>query len=411
MPSARREIHGPHVSGEAPGPGHAGAHVNADSLPALSRDEMVRYSRHLILPDVALDGQRRIKAARVLLVGAGGLGSPAALYLAAAGIGTIGIVDFDVVDVTNLQRQILHGTADIGRSKLASARARIADLNPHVNVETHETRLTSANALDILGDYDIIVDGTDNFATRYLTNDACVILGKPNVYGSIFRFDGQASVFSTLDGPCYRCLFPTPPPPGLVPSCAEGGVLGVLPGLVGTIQATETLKLVLGVGDSLAGRLLIIDALGMQFHTVTVPRDPACPACGTREITELIDYDEYCGAPGGVAPQAEGNLPELTPRELAARLAAGSDVVLIDVREPYEWEIGRIEGARLIPLGLLAGQMSSLDGTSDIVVYCRSGIRSADAARQLRAAGFRVSNLAGGILRWSDDVDATVPKY
>ena len=377
----------------------------------LSRDEMLRYSRHLILPDVALDGQRRIKAARVLLVGAGGLGSPAALYLAAAGIGTIGLVDFDIVDVTNLQRQILHGTADIGRSKLESARARINELNPHVNVETHETRLTSANALDILGAYDIIVDGTDNFATRYLTNDACVMLGKPNVYGSIFRFDGQASVFATLDGPCYRCLFPKPPPPGLVPSCAEGGVLGVLPGLVGTIQATETLKLVLGAGESLAGRLLIIDALNMRFHTVTVPRDPDCPACGTREITELIDYDEYCGTPGGTAPHEASDVPELTPRELAARLALGSDVSLIDVREPYEWDIGRIEGARLIPLGQLGGQMASLDSTRDIVVYCRSGMRSADAVRQLRAAGFRASNLIGGILRWSDDVDRTIPKY
>jgi sulfur-carrier protein adenylyltransferase/sulfurtransferase len=387
------------------------ASANGDGLPALSRDEIQRYSRHLILPDVALDGQRRIKAARVLLVGAGGLGSPAALYLAAAGIGTIGLVDFDVVDVTNLQRQILHGTADVGHSKLQSARARIASLNPHVNVETHETRLTSANALEIFAGYDIIVDGTDNFATRYLTNDACVMLGKPNVYGSIFRFDGQASVFSTADGPCYRCLFPDPPPPGLVPSCAEGGVLGVLPGLVGTIQATEALKLVLGIGDSLIGRLLLIDALGMRFHTVSVARDPACPACGTREITTLIDYDEYCGIPGGQSPHADRDVPEMTPRELAARLATPVPLALIDVREPYEWQIGRIPGARLIPLGELPGQLSSLDSATDVVVYCRSGVRSADAARQLRAAGFRAANLAGGILRWSDDVDPTVPKY
>jgi sulfur-carrier protein adenylyltransferase/sulfurtransferase len=387
------------------------ASANGDGLPALSRDEIQRYSRHLILPDVALDGQRRIKAARVLLVGAGGLGSPAALYLAAAGIGTIGLVDFDVVDVTNLQRQILHGTADVGHSKLQSARARIASLNPHVNVETHETRLTSANALEIFAGYDIIVDGTDNFATRYLTNDACVMLGKPNVYGSIFRFDGQASVFSTADGPCYRCLFPDPPPPGLVPSCAEGGVLGVLPGLVGTIQATEALKLVLGIGDSLIGRLLLIDALGMRFHTVSVARDPACPACGTREITTLIDYDEYCGIPGGRSPHADRDVPEMTPRELAARLATPVPLALIDVREPYEWQIGRIPGARLIPLGELPGQLSSLDSATDVVVYCRSGVRSADAARQLRAAGFRAANLAGGILRWSDDVDPTVPKY
>jgi sulfur-carrier protein adenylyltransferase/sulfurtransferase len=378
-------------------------------LPSLSREELLRYSRHLILPDVALDGQRRIKAARVLLVGAGGLGSPAALYLAAAGVGTLGIVDFDVVDVTNLQRQVLHGTSDIGRSKLESARERIADLNPHVNVETHETRLTSENALEILGRYDIIVDGTDNFATRYLTNDACVMLGKPNVYGSIFRFDGQASVFAMPDGPCYRCLFPTPPPPGLVPSCAEGGVLGVLPGLVGTIQATETLKLILGTGDSLVGRLLLIDAMGMRFHTVRVPRDPACPACGTREITSLIDYDEYCGNPGEI--DMHDDVREVTPRELAERLDRKDDFELIDVREPYEWQIGQIPGARLIPLGRLAGAMSSLDSTRDIVVYCRSGVRSADATRQLQAAGFRAANLAGGILRWSDDVDPSVTKY
>lgn len=378
----------------------------------LSRDELLRYSRHLILPDVGLDGQKRIKAARVLLVGAGGLGSPSALYLAAAGVGTLGLVDFDVVDVSNLQRQVLHGTSAIGRPKLESARARIADINPHVNVETYETRLTSANALEILGKYDVIVDGTDNFATRYLTNDACVMLGKPNVYGSIFRFEGQASVFSTPDGPCYRCLFPNPPPPGLVPSCAEGGVLGVLPGLVGTIQATEALKLILGAGESLAGRLLLIDAMSMRFHTVRVPRDPQCPACGTREITELIDYDEYCGTPGGVDPGHQmSNVPEITPRVLAERLAKHEDFDLIDVREPYEWQIARLPGARLIPLGELAGRMSSLDSTREIVVYCRSGARSADATRHLRAAGFHASNLAGGILRWSDEVDPTVQKY
>jgi adenylyltransferase/sulfurtransferase len=378
----------------------------------LSRDELLRYSRHLILPEVGLDGQKRIKAARVLLVGAGGLGSPSALYLAAAGVGTLGLVDFDVVDVSNLQRQVLHGTSAIGRPKLESARARIADINPHVNVETYETRLTSANALEILGKYDVIVDGTDNFATRYLTNDACVMLGKPNVYGSIFRFEGQASVFSTPDGPCYRCLFPNPPPPGLVPSCAEGGVLGVLPGLVGTIQATEALKLILGTGESLAGRLLLIDAMSMRFHTVRVPRDPQCPACGTREITELIDYDEYCGTPGGVDPGHQmSNVPEITPRVLAERLAKHEDFDLIDVREPYEWQIARLPGARLIPLGELAGTMSSLDSRREIVVYCRSGARSADATRHLRAAGFRASNLAGGILRWSDEVDPTVQKY
>ena len=382
-----------------------------DELPPLSRDEVLRYSRHLVLPDVGVEGQRRIKAARVLLVGAGGLGSPAALYLAAAGVGTLGLVDFDVVDISNLQRQIVHGTSSVGRSKLESARARIQDLNPHVQVETHETRLTSANALDILDGYDIVVDGTDNFATRYLTNDACVLLGKPNVYGSIFRFDGQASVFATLDGPCYRCLFPTPPPPGQVPSCEEGGVLGVLPGLVGTIQATETLKLIVGVGETLVGRLLLIDALHMRFHTVRIQRDPTCPACGTREITSLIDYDEYCGTSPSIHSSTQAESVDLTPNELAQRLADQEDFALIDVREPYEWEIGRIPGARLIPLGSLRHAMGSLDAAREIVVYCRSGVRSADAARVLRAAGFRALNLTGGILRWSDDVDPSVPKY
>jgi molybdopterin/thiamine biosynthesis adenylyltransferase/rhodanese-related sulfurtransferase len=376
----------------------------------LTREELHRYSRHLILPDVALDGQMRIKAARVLLVGAGGLGSPAALYLAAAGVGTLGLVDFDVVDVTNLQRQVLHGTSAVGQSKLESARDRIGDLNPNVEVEMHETRLTSANALEIMREYDVIVDGTDNFATRYLTNDACVLLGKPNVYGSIFRFEGQASIFAMPDGPCYRCLFPNPPPPGLVPSCAEGGVLGVLPGIVGTIQATEALKLILGIGDTLVGRLLLIDAMGMRFHTVRVPRDPNCPACGTREIQELIDYDEYCGTPGGEMP-ARNDVPEITPTELAARLDAKDDFDLIDVREPYEWQLGRLPTARLIPLGQLPSALSTLDSTRDIVVYCRSGKRSADATLQLRSAGFRATNLAGGILRWSDEVDPTIPKY
>ena len=378
--------------------------------PDLTREELHRYSRHLILPDVALDGQMRIKAARVLLVGAGGLGSPAALYLAAAGVGTLGLVDFDVVDVTNLQRQVLHGTSAVGQPKLESARDRIGDLNPNVEVEMHETRLTSANALEIMREYDVIVDGTDNFATRYLTNDACVLLGKPNVYGSIFRFEGQASIFAMPDGPCYRCLFPNPPPPGLVPSCAEGGVLGVLPGIVGTIQATEALKLILGIGDPLVGRLLLIDAMGMRFHTVRVPRDPNCPACGTHEIQELIDYDEYCGTPGGEMP-ARSDVPEITPTELAARLDAEEDFDLIDVREPYEWQLGRLPTARLIPLGQLPAALSTLDSTRDIVVYCRSGKRSADATLQLRAAGFRAVNLAGGILRWSDEVDPSLPKY
>src|SRR3954468_22101315 len=338
----------------------------------LSNEEVLRYSRHLILPDVGIDGQRKLKAGRILLIGAGGLGSPLALYLAAAGVGTLGLVDFDVVDVSNLQRQVLHGTKDIGRPKLESARERIHDVNPHVHVELYETRLTSANALEIIGDYDIVVDGTDNFATRYLTNDACVLLGKPNVYGSIFRFEGQASVFSTPDGPCYRCLFPEPPPPGLVPNCAEGGVLGVLPGIIGSIQAAEALKLALKIGGSLAGRLLLVDALGMSFRTVTLRRDPSCPACGTRTITELMDYDQFCGAPGAAPDRDENEVVEITPRELAARLLEAADLDLIDVREPGEWDIAHLHGARLVPLGTLGTAMGTLDRSREIVVMCRS---------------------------------------
>jgi molybdopterin/thiamine biosynthesis adenylyltransferase/rhodanese-related sulfurtransferase len=381
-------------------------------LPELSPDEILRYSRHLIIPDVALQGQRALKASRVLLVGAGGLGSPLALYLAAAGVGTLGLVDFDVVDLTNLQRQVLHGTKDVGRSKLASARDRLADVNPHVHVESYETQLTSANALEILRDYDVVVDGTDNFPTRYLTNDACVILDKPNVYGSIFRFEGQASVFATEAGPCYRCLFREPPPPGLVPSCAEGGVLGILPGIIGTIQATETIKLLLGIGETLIGRLLLFDALRMRVRTMQLRRDPTCPACGTREIRELIDYEEFCGVRQAARVEAGNAVPELAPRDLAERLRAGDDLALIDVREPHEWEIARIDGAQLIPLASLAEALPALDSTRDIVVHCKTGVRSAKAVRQLQAAGFtRVWNLAGGITRWSEDVDPTVPKY
>ena len=385
----------------------------ADSrLPDLSPDEILRYSRHLIIPDVALDGQRRLKGSRVLLVGAGGLGSPLALYLAAAGVGTLGLVDFDVVDLTNLQRQIVHGTKDVGRSKIASAEERIADVNPHVRVEPYETQLTSVNALEIMRDYDVIVDGTDNFPTRYLTNDACVLLGKPNVYGSIFRFEGQASVFATADGPCYRCLFREPPPPGLVPSCAEGGVLGVLPGIIGTIQATETIKLLLGIGQPLIGRLLLFDALRMQVRTMQLRKDPACPACGTREIRELIDYEEFCGIRQAAVAEAGNPVPEIAPRELAERMRAGDDLVLIDVREPHEWEIARIAGAQLVPLASLAGALSELDSSRDIVVHCKVGSRSAKAVRQLQAAGFkRVWSLTGGIQRWSDDVDPTVARY
>jgi adenylyltransferase/sulfurtransferase len=376
----------------------------------LDSDEILRYSRHLILPEFGLEAQRRLKGSSVLLVGAGGLGSPLGLYLAAAGVGRLGIVDFDVVDATNLQRQVIHGTGDVGRPKLDSARDRIQDLNPNVHVETYETRLTSANALDIAADYDVIVDGTDNFATRYLVNDTSVLLGKPNVYGSIFRFEGQASVLATAEGPCYRCLFREPPPPGLVPSCAEGGVLGVLPGLVGVIQATETIKLLTGVGEPLIGRLLLIDALSMKFRTLKLHRDPLCPACGTREIRSLQDYERFCGLDADAVH--EGELAELLPTELSERLAQGHDIDLIDVREPQEWALGHIPSARLIPLGTLPSALAALDSARDVVVYCKGGVRGARAARALQAAGFRrVWNLTGGILRWSKDVDPTIPQY
>ena len=394
----------------------------AQATAPLSTDELIRYSRHILLPGVGEAGQQRLKDARVLLVGAGGLGSPAALYLAAAGVGTLGLVDFDAVELTNLQRQLLHGTRDLGRPKVNSARDRLADVNPHVHVETHETRLTSANAMELLGAYDVIVDGSDNFQTRYLVNDACVLLGTPYVYGSIIRFEGQASVFAAADGPCYRCLFREPPPPGMVPTCAEGGVLGVLPGLVGTIQATETLKLLLGAGDSLVGRLLLVDALKMRFREIALRRDPECPACGTRELRELIDYDVFCGVTdprsareGGMAHahHEHGSSPdEVTPRELAARLASGEDVELVDVREPYEWAIAHLEGARLVPMAELEGAIATLPRHHDVVVYCHHGIRSAAAAAALRRAGIpRAITLAGGIDRWSVEVDPTVRRY
>ena len=377
------------------------------TLPELTADETRRYSRHLLLPPVGPEGQRKLKAARVLLVGGGGLGSPAALYLAAAGIGTIGLVEFDAVSESNLQRQVLYGTADVGRPKLDAARERIADLNPLVQLEAHAARLSAQNALDIVRAYDVVLDGTDNFPTRYLVNDACVLTRRPYVYGSVFRFEGQASVFGAPDGPCYRCLFPEPPPPGAVPDCEEGGVLGVLPGLIGVIQATEVLKLVLGAGDALIGRLLLVDALRMQFRTLRLERDPECPACGTRTLQTLIDYEAFCGIRGG-----EDAVPEIAPHELAARFAAGERPLLLDVREPREWEMARIEGARLVPLGTLAGAIPSLDREAEIVVMCKSGVRSANAARQLRDAGFRrVLNLAGGIKRWSADVDPRVPTY
>jgi adenylyltransferase/sulfurtransferase len=379
----------------------------ADALPKLTQEEILRYGRHLIIPDVGLTGQRRLKDARVLMIGAGGLGSPIGLYLAAAGVGTIGIVEFDTVDESNLQRQILHGTKDVGRKKLDSATDRIHDVNPNVKVIGHDTRFDGSNALDLIKGYDLVVDGTDNFAARYLTNDACVLLGKPNVYGSIFRFEGQASVFCTKDGPCFRCLHRDPPPPGAVPSCAEGGVLGVLPGLLGTIQATEAVKLITGIGQPLIGRLLLVDALQMSFRTVKLRRDPDCPACGKRTITTLVEYTELCGLHAD-----DTDVPTIEPAELEERLGRGDAIDLIDVREPVEWEIGRIDGARLAPLDRILETLSTIDLEKDVVVYCKVGGRSARAVRQLKAAGLtRVWNLAGGIDRWSAEVDPTVPRY
>lgn len=391
---------------------HAGV-ASADVLPGLDPSELLRYSRHIGLSEVGEDGQRRLKQSSVLVVGAGGLGSPAALYLAAAGVGRIGIVDFDTVDLSNLQRQVLHDTARVGSRKTSSARTRLEAINPHVHVETIDGELTVANALDIIREYDVVVDGTDNFKTRYLTNDACVLLGRPNVYGSVLRFEGQASVFATADGPCYRCLFREPPPPGMVPNCADAGVLGVLPGLIGTIQATETIKLLLGAGETLAGRLLLVDALRMRFRTIQLRRDPECPACGTRELTELIDYDEFCGTTRTEVP--DSRMPvvrEVTPRELAERLQRGDAIDVIDVREPYEWRIAHLEGARLIPLGRFGADWSSLPRDRDIVVYCHHGTRSQAAAEFLTARGYdAVWNLAGGIDRWSTDVDHGLPRY
>jgi adenylyltransferase/sulfurtransferase len=378
------------------------------SRPAsFSPEEMNRYSRHMIIPEFGVEGQRRLKEASVLLVGTGGLGSPLALYLAAAGVGRLGLVDFDVVDYTNLQRQIIHTTHDVGRSKLESAREKIAAVNPFVTVDTHETRLTSANALDILAGYDLVIDGTDNFPTRYLVNDACVLLGKPNVYGSIFRFEGQASVFDARRGPCYRCLYPEPPPPGMVPSCAEGGVLGILPGIIGTIQANEAVKLLVNLGNPLIGRLLLFDALEMEFREVRLRKDPGCPLCGENPtVTGLIDYEAFCGVGAPAPPPA---VPEITVRELAA---LRDRVLLVDVRDPHELDIARIPGSVNIPLGQFRDRFGELDRDADIVVHCRSGVRSARAAKVLRDAGYpRVRNLTGGILAWSDEIDPSVPKY
>jgi sulfur-carrier protein adenylyltransferase/sulfurtransferase len=377
--------------------------------PALTREELVRYSRHILLPQVGEGGQRALKKSRVLLVGAGGLGSPIGLYLAAAGVGTIGLVDFDTVDLSNLQRQIIHGSSAVGTAKIDSARERLLDVNPNVTLEPYETRLTSQNALEIASAYDLIVDGTDNFATRYLVNDTSVLLGIPNVYGSVYRFEGQASVFGAKDGPCYRCLFRDPPPPDLVPSCAEGGVLGVVPGLVGTIQATEALKMLLGLGETLVGKLLMIDVMNMSFRTLSIQKDPECPACGTHEITELIDYDEYCAGPGAHVPAA---VTEIEPAQLAHRLEAGEELEIIDVREPFEWAMGHIPGARLVPLGRIAEEIPRLDKRRETVLYCKVGGRSLAAARQLVEAGVsNVRNLSGGILRWIDEVDPTMPRY
>jgi sulfur-carrier protein adenylyltransferase/sulfurtransferase len=378
---------------------------------ALSNDEILRYSRHLIMPEVGMEGQQKLKAAHVLCIGAGGLGSPLALYLAAAGVGTLGIVDFDVVDYTNLQRQIIHSTADVGRKKLESAGEKLKAINPFLNIQTFETKLTSENALKIFADFDIIADGTDNFPTRYLVNDACVLTGKPNVYGSIFRFEGQASVFATEEGPCYRCLYPEPPPPGLVPSCAEGGVLGILPGLVGVIQATEVIKLILGKGDPLIGRLLLVDALGMKFRELKLRKNPDCPVCGPHPtITKLIDYNEFCGMRGEETPMT-ANVPEIQVEELKKKLDAGEEIFVLDVREPHEYQICNI-GGYLIPLGDLPKRVHELDSSREIVAHCRSGVRSGKAVAFLRQAGFRkVHNLAGGILAWADRVDPKMPKY
>ena len=378
----------------------------------LSKEEIQRYSRHLIMPEVGMEGQLKLARAKVLMIGAGGLGAPLGLYLAAAGVGRLGIVDFDVVDFTNLQRQITFSTSDVGRPKIQAAKERLAGLNPQIRIDTHETRLTSDNALDLFRDYDIVVDGTDNFPTRYLVNDACVLLGKPNVYGSIFRFEGQATVFNYPAGPCYRCLYPEPPPPGLVPSCAEGGVLGVLPGIVGAIQAMETIKLILGTGEPLAGRLLLFDALAMHFRELRLRKNPACPICGEhRTITKLIDYEEFCGIRGEETAPVTNGIPEITPRELKTRLDRGDDLFILDVREPHEYQICNLHG-HLIPLGELPRRVSELDSSREIVAHCRSGKRSADAIEFLKQAGFqKVWNLKGGILAWSDEVDPTVPKY
>jgi adenylyltransferase/sulfurtransferase len=394
------------------------ASTSPTQLPELTRDELSRYARHLILPEVGVEGQQKLKAARVLCVGAGGLGSPLALYLAAAGVGTLGLVDFDVVDASNLQRQILHTTGDVGRKKLDSAEEKLAALNPAVHVVKHETMLSSTNAMDILKDYDIVADGTDNFPTRYLVNDACVLLGKPNVYGSVFRFEGQASVFATREGPCYRCLYPEPPPPGTVPSCAEGGVLGILPGLIGIIQATEVIKLILGKGEALVGRLLLVDALSMRFRELKLKKNPECPVCGAHPtVTSLIDYQQFCGIVPEASPEAgqettlKNGIPQMTVQELKVRRDRGDDLFVLDVREPYEYQIANI-GGTLIPQNEVPQRLAEIDRNREIVVQCRSGGRSQRIAEFLAQQGYpNVKNLAGGILAWADAIDPKITKY
>jgi len=389
----------------------------ASELPSLSNEEIARYSRHLIMPEVGMEGQRKLKAARVLMIGTGGLGAPTGMYLAAAGVGTLGVVDFDVVDASNLQRQIVHGTKDVGRPKIESARDRLSDINPHVKIEAYETRLTSENALELFREYDMVVDGTDNFPTRYLVNDACVLTGKPNVYGSIFRFEGQASVFWAARGACYRCLYPEPPPPGLVPSCAEGGVLGVLPGIIGAIQANEAIKLILGGGEPLVNRLLLFDAWKLRFRELKLRKDPACPVCGENAtLKELIDYEQFCGLTPPAAQtksETEGRMEEITATELKERIDRGDDLQIIDVREPNEYDIARIPGTRLIPLGQVTERMGEIDESRETVVHCKGGVRSAKAIEALTRSGFkgRLVNLKGGITAWSNDVDPSVPKY